>query len=442
MKIEQTLNNNNLIENNDFVGVACSGGSDSMALLHYLNTHKKELKIEVGAININHQIRQNSEDDSNFVVDYCKKNKIKCYKFDIDVLKIMQEDNLTLEEAARKARYAVFDSLLNRKVFNKIALGHHISDQVETVLLNLFRGTGLSGASGMDYKRDCYIRPLLDTSKEEILKYISEYNIPYVVDETNFENDANRNFIRNEIIPVIKQRWKSVEQNIVSFAKICKEDDDYIKNQVVFDGIIKDNNFVKVPLTYFNYDKSVVKRLVQSCFAYLKAQKDMESKHILSVIELALNGQNGKRITLPNKVSVHKEYDFLTITIKPTVATNQKWKFKLGNTKIENVGEIIVRKANSTLDSNGLFIDAKKLPKNIVWRFRNDGDIFEKFGGGTKKVKSFLIDKKIPQRERNTLPMLACANEIYLIAGVEISNKIRVDEKSKNIYSIEFIRKN
>ncbi len=443
MKILETINTNNLINSGDIIGVACSGGSDSMALLHFLTNNKKELGIEVVAININHKIRENSKSDSNFVLSYCKKNNIKCYQFNIDAIKIMQQDNLTLEEAARKVRYSVFNSLLERNVINKIALGHHVSDQVETVLLNIFRGTGLNGASGMEYKRGSYIRPLLDTTKKEILDYIKQNNIDFVTDETNFQNDANRNYIRNDIIPLIKQRWKNVENNILTFSKICKEDDEYIKKQVYLDGVIKDNNLVKIPLSYFNYDNSVVIRLIQDCFAYLNVQKDMERKHILSIINLAKTAKNGSRITLPNKLSVHKEYDFITLNIKPIIATVDKWIFKCGKTKIEGVGEIIVKKQNdATKQNNNLIIDADKLPKNIVWRFRNDGDIIEKFGGGTKKLKSYLIDKKIPLRERNILPVLACENEIFVIAGVEISNKLKIDSNSKKLYSINFIRKN
>ena len=221
--VKQTIKKHSLIKSGEIIGVACSGGADSMSLLHYLSENKEEYDIEVVAININHNIRENSSADSAFVSDYCKEHHIKCYKFNLDVFKLMQERNLTLEEAARVARYTMFDSLLSRGIIDKIALGHHISDQVETVLLNIFRGTGLNGASGINFVRGKYIRPLLDTTKDEILAYIHENELSYVDDETNFENDANRNYLRNTLMPIIRKRWPNVEQNILSFSKICKK---------------------------------------------------------------------------------------------------------------------------------------------------------------------------------------------------------------------------
>ena len=441
--VEKVLNKHNIISSGDIIGVACSGGADSMSLLHYLSQNKEALDIEVVAINIDHNIRSNSSSDSAFVSAFCKENHIKCYKFNIDVFKLMNDQKLTLEEAARKARYTMFDSLLARGIVDKIALGHHISDQVETVLFNIFRGTGLNGASGMDYLRGKYIRPLLDTTKQQIMAYIHKNEIPYVDDETNFESQANRNFIRNEIMPLIKQRWQNAEQNILSFSKVCKSDDEFIKSQMHFDSLITDTNNIKIPLSYFIYPESLTSRLILSCFEKLNIQKDMESKHIKAITELAKNSENGSKISLPNNTTAYKEYDFLTLITKPVKVAKNEWKFKCGKTEIPDSGTITIKKlVIPALKDNALVIDYKKLPKNAVWRFKQDGDIFTKFGGGTKKLKSVLIDKKIPLRLRNTLPVLAVDNEIYVIAGVEISDKVKLDDTTKTAYSIQFESKN
>lgn len=440
--IKQTIKNYSLINAGEIIGVACSGGADSMSLLHFLNENKEDYDIEVVAININHNIRDNSSSDSAFVSDYCKEHHIKCYKFNLDVFKLMQERSLTLEEAARVARYTMFDSLLSRGIVDKIALGHHISDQVETVLLNIFRGTGLNGASGINFVRGKYIRPLLNSTKDEILAYIHENELSYVDDETNFENDASRNYLRNTLMPIIRKKWPNVEQNILSFSKICKNDDEFIKSQMHFDAVIKDSDNVKIPLSYFIYSNSLISRLVMDCFEHLKVQKDMERKHISMVLNLALNGENGNKINLPNNVTVHKEYDFLTIVKKVVVVKNDQWKFKCGKTTIPDSGIITVKKLQvPALVDGSLVIDFKKLPKNAVWRFRQDGDVFTKFGGGTKKLKSVMADKKIPLRLRNTIPVLAVDNEIFVIAGIEISDKVKIDNTTSVAYAINFENK-
>lgn len=166
---------------------------------------------------------------------------------------------------------------------------------------------------------------------------------------------------------------------------------------------------------------------------------DVERKHISLIMALALRGENGKKLDLPMELSVHKEYDFVTLTNKHKERKILNLAFKCGEFEIEGVGKLKVKRINPkdfVKGNNNLMIDAKKLPKGAAWRFREDGDVFEKFGGGTKKLKSFLVDKKIPQRLRNLLPVLAYENEIYAIAGVEISEAVRMEEGVKVAYEI------
>jgi tRNA(Ile)-lysidine synthase len=152
-QILQTIKKEKLIKPGDVVGVATSGGSDSMALLHFLFTHKQELDIDVCAVHIDHALRENSAEDANFVMDYCKNNGIRAYKFRVDVPKLMEQKKMSVEAAAREARFGVFEALHRKNVVDKIAIAHNQKDQAETILLNLFRGTGLSGAGGMEFER-------------------------------------------------------------------------------------------------------------------------------------------------------------------------------------------------------------------------------------------------------------------------------------------------
>ena len=202
--VEKTIKKHKLFEAGETIGVAVSGGVDSMCLLQYIFDAKKEYGIDVVAINVDHQIRANSGDDSAFVAEHCKKLGIPCFCFKVDVPKIAAEKKLGLEECARNARYKIFDEVVKKGLCDKVAIAHHEADQVETVLLNIFRGAGLKGAAGMTAVQGTFIRPFLFTSKAEILKYAEEKNIPFVVDQTNLDSSYSRNFLRNEILP----KWK------------------------------------------------------------------------------------------------------------------------------------------------------------------------------------------------------------------------------------------
>lgn len=440
--VQKTINKYRMFKENEIVGVACSGGVDSISLLNFLNAIKDEYDIEVVAINVDHSIREESAEDSLFVQNFCKEKNIRCYKFKIDSVKIAKENKTSLEEGARIGRYGIFDSLLQRGIVDKIALGHHLQDQAETILLNIFRGSGLNGAKGMDFVRGKYIRPMLNTSKLEINQYAVENELPFVEDDSNFDETYSRNYLRHNIMPKLRMKWANLDKNIVDFGKICKEDDEYIKSQMMFDGIVEDRNVVRIPLSYFIYPTPIVNRMILNELEYLKASKDIEKKHLTIIKDMAKEAQNGVKINLPNSLTIHKEYDFLTISVKIPKPKLEPMDFRLGNFNLINFGSLTVRKTvNFNLVEKAHLIDANKLPKGCVIRTRQDGDVFTKFGGGTKKLKDYFIDRKIPQRIRNEIPLICKDNEVYCILGIEISDKVKIDETTKSAYILTYNNK-
>ena len=166
--------------------------------------------------------------------------------------------------------------------------------------------------------------------------------------------------------------------------------------------------------------------------------KDIERKHIEIIKNLAINGQNGAKVKLPMDVLAHKEYDYITLTNEQKEVKVLNLEFKCGTFMIDGFGKLVVKKTNNPqISEDNLIIDAKKLPKNVSWRFRREGDEITKFGGGTQKLKTYLSQKKIPLRQRDTIPVLASDSEIYVVAGVGISDKVRIDETTKQAYKIE-----
>ena len=182
-------------------------------------------------------------------------------------------------------------------------------------------------------------------------------------------------------------------------------------------------------------------RMIRRAFHSIDVYADIESKHIEMIKALARMGENGSKVSLPNKIFAICEYDYITIFKKVPKKSTQAWVFRPGRIKIDGLGTLIIRKAsNADIEPNKLKFDPDKLPKGVMWRFRRDGDVFEKFGGGTKKLKSYLVNKKVPARLRDNLPLLAGENEVYVIAGVEISEKIKIDENTKTIYEVTLNR--
>ena len=418
----------NLIKRGDTIGVAVSGGRDSMALLHYLSSLQNELDFEVVAIHIDHSLRETSGDDAMFVMSYCRRNHIRAYKFKIDVATLAKQKNQSIETAAREARYGVFESLVKKGIVDKIALAHHAEDQAETILLHLLRGSGLSGARGMEYeKRGIYIRPMLETKRSEIQRYINDNDIAFVEDETNKEDVYQRNYIRNKVMPLIVSRFPNAVEALNSFANACKEDDNFISSQVMTEALILENpKTVKIPCACFLGAPSLSSRLV------------FKALDMIGIKNLAINGQNGAKVKLPMDVLAHKEYDYITLTNEQKEVKILNLEFKCGTFMIDGFGKLIVKKTNNPqISEDNLIIDAKKLPKNVSWRFRREGDEITKFGGGTQKLKTYLSQKKIPLRQRDTIPVLASDSEIYVVAGVGISDKVRIDETTKQAYKIE-----
>lgn len=445
-KIKNVVLENQLIKENETIGVACSGGMDSMCLLTSLNELSKELNFKVIAINVDHGIRENSARDSEFVENFCKKNGIAVKIFKVDAIKTSEDKKVSIELAAREERYKVFDGLFEHKIVDKLALGHHMADQAETILLNILRGSGLGGAKGMTFVRDNkYIRPMLQISKSEIKAFVVSNEIPFVEDETNQSNDYTRNYLRNVLMPMIRSKWSNADQTISNFGAICKEDDDYIYSTLRDDGVeLESNNTIKIPTSYFIINKpSAMNRIILKAFNKIGASVDIEAKHLLLILDLGENGENGSKLNLPHKISVIKEYNYVTITNKASKEREETYKFVRDNNKVSipDFG-IIEIKRTTKRDPNEFshLIDAKKVPIGAIWRFKQDGDLIEKFGGGTKSLSDYLIDKKVPSRIRRNLPVLAINNEILIVAGVDISNKVKVDENTRTALGVDIIR--
>lgn len=425
-----------LIKAGDKVAVAVSGGVDSMALLHYLKGLSEELDFSLCVVTVDHGIRENSNLDNQLVLDFCKENDIKANCFKVDALKYAKENKKSVELSARELRYGIFDSLLSKKIVDKIALAHHLNDQAETVLMNLFRGAGSQGGGGMKEQRGGYIRPFLRTTKKTIERYAKTNKLPVAQDHTNFENDYARNYLRNQIMPLIEKEWAGASENLASFAEIYRQDAQYFEKSVSLEGIMFFDKMAKVPVGHFFEPLAYASRLMLKTLSQIGVVQDIERKHINIIYDFALKSETGKKLNLPNGLVVSKEYDFVIFQNKHEEIKAFELPFRIGKFKAGAYGKFEVKKV-AGLENEGLYVDANKIPKGAKWRLIESKDTIAKFGGGTKKLKDFLVDKKNSARERKILPVLAFENEVYVVLGVEISSMAKVDEQTKVIYQIK-----
>ena len=414
-----------LIKKNQTIAVALSGGKDSICLLHNLLAIKNDYNLTIKAINIDHSIRgKDSENDSLFVKNYCEKLGVSLAFFKVDAITFSKENGYSLEQGARILRYEVFDNLLKENFCDAIATAHHKSDNFETVLFNIFRGTGLKGLTGIPKTRKNYIRPLLNASRKEIEDYIIKNNIPYVEDATNFDSEYSRNYIRNEIAPKILEKFPSAEDAVSRLSLLAKEEDEFL-NQLAFSYIKNENENY-----YFSTDipPIMMKRCAKIILSCLGVDKDYESVNLNDVVKLSTL-QNGSKINLPKGVVAVKLYSVISFCVQVTPYLIDETPFAVDTFKFHDYS----LKITTEFVEKALKFDGDKVPKNAVIRNRKNGDLFTKFGGGTKKLKDFLIDKKVPRYSRDSIPVLAVGNKILAVFGVEISEDIKVDTNTKNI---------
>jgi len=400
------------------VCVALSGGRDSIALAHFLIAHQKDGNYFLSAVNCEHGIRgEESLRDSAFVSDFCKKHSLPLYTFSEDCLKKAREEKISVETAARLFRYGCFEKLLAEGAADEIATAHHADDNAETVLFNICRGTSLSGLKGIADRKG-FVRPFISVTREEIDRYIKENALSYVEDSTNGEENATRNIIRRRVLPVLKENIHGAVKNISRLSSLAREDDEFLYS------LSEKYLTIKGGAAYIDISapRPLFFRAALTAIKGFGIEKDYTSEHLLSLFNLAKN-ESGSMISLPAGYTAIREYDKVCIYIKgikPTIAL----PFAVGKTVIGG-REVEITSEKKEGKGKTLRFDVSAIPEGAVFRFRRDGDIFKKFGGGTKKLKEFFCEKKIPLKERDLIPLIAKDNEVLAVCGVEISDKIK-----------------
>ena len=320
-KILETIKKYNLIENGDKLVLAVSGGPDSITMLDILNEIRNEkiINFEICVAHINHMIREEAKSDELYVKKYCEEKNIDFYSKSIDVLKLANNNKTGTEEMGRIVRYKFFDEVLEKTSSNKVSLAHNKNDKAETIIMNIIRGSGISGLKGIEPKRGKYIRPLIECERCEIENYCKEKNLNPRIDKTNFDNTYTRNKIRNIVIPYIKEEFNPYIVNTLNrLSELVVEEEDYIENRVkkVYESILikEDKKEIILDLKRFNEQEKVIKSriVLYTITRILGNSQGIGKVHIEDIIKLCSNNIGNKFLT-PNKnikilVKNHKIY--------------------------------------------------------------------------------------------------------------------------------------
>jgi len=446
----ETIKKYNMINEGDSVICALSGGADSVCLLHILNSIKGDLKFNLYAAHLNHMLRgKEAEEDTRFVKSLCDSLNIPLTIKYADIKKEAKDKNISQEMAGRIARYSFFEELSKNFESPKIAVAHNKNDNAETVLLNLIRGTGIAGLCGIPYVRGNIIRPLINTTRDEILNYLKEKSLTYRFDSSNNSLDYQRNRVRNVIIPEINKINPNFIESIINCAESLKADRDFIQSFVDEFPIQKRGEKISFKTSAFlAFHESVQNKIIIKALNMLNIE-GITQKTITDCIDIIKN-RTGRKRDLPGGFIAEKSYDdFLIHKESKKPAEDETYPIILG--KEQQIGDFIIQSSileekeflncYKSLKSkkNTIILDLDKTPKNITLRRRKNGDFFYPLGlGGKKKLKDFFIDEKIPRDLRDLPCVLEGDRKILAVLPYRADARFAADCQTKKAVIFQF----
>jgi tRNA(Ile)-lysidine synthase len=311
-EVLKTIETYNLIEKNDKIVIGVSGGPDSICLLHVLYGLKEKLGIEIVVAHVNHMLRDVADLETEYVQKFCKKLGIECYVKKADILEISKTQKKGTEEVGRQVRYDFFDEVAKKTNSNKIATAHNSNDRAETVILNILRGSGLSGLKGIEPIRDNkYIRPLINTDRQDIENYCNDNKLEPKYDKTNNENIYTRNKVRNTVIPYIKKEFNpNIIKTINRLSSLATEENEYLQaitKQEFENLLIEKTENIILDLHKFNSLNLVIKRrlILYTINEVLHTTNGIEKVNIDDIIKLCKNNIGNKYLMPIKEIKVY-----------------------------------------------------------------------------------------------------------------------------------------
>jgi tRNA(Ile)-lysidine synthase len=469
-RLGQELLEEGLIEKDDRVVVAVSGGPDSMALLHLLRELNGTLdwSLRLDVAHLNHRIRgEDADEDAAFVQAAADGLQLPCTVETRDIPAMASERGLAVEETGRQERYAFFGRVALQTGSNVVALAHHADDNAETILHRIIRGTGLRGLSGIPHSRALsassgvrIIRPLLRWRRAQIMEYVNNSGIAYRDDATNASDEIMRNRIRNRVLPMLEQDINpQAREALIRLGEQAEWLEEFLRETVqrTFETLIISRNDRELVL---NADALARKsRIVQAELVRLGyrslglGEQDLSFAHLVSVLDLIADPASGKQAVLPNGLTLQKRYHQLTFslpieesreTIAPEIAVNLPGVTVLPIRRLEiecAIQEVTekdipdLRRAATRLEE---YIDFEAVRPPLVVRKRRPGDRFFPLGApGSKKLSDFLTSTKVDPREREKIAVLCDHLGPIWIIGHRIDDRVKMTALTRRVLRLK-----
>ena len=435
----------------DRVVAGISGGADSVCLLFVLSAWKEQYGLELAAAHINHGIREDAGEDARFVEALCRQLCIPFYLKETDVHKLAEEQKCSEEEAGRNFRYQTFEEVAQEFSAEKIAVAHNLNDRSETMLFHLFRGSGIKGLAGIPPVRGKIIRPLLCVEREEIETYLAGKGQKFCQDSTNGEDVYTRNRIRHHILPYVEREIVSgCVRHMGQTAALLAETEDYLSLQTE-DAVRAcvdrhENGYCLDREVFLTYHPAIRRRVLFELVKKLSpGQKDISKIHVEELLELFQREGNGQ-IHLPFGICGRRIYG--KVCLEQGVFPEKKPD--LSEIKMElqvfPISDLPQNNENSLIFPQNQYtkwFDYDKMKKSPELRTRSGGDYLtirdQKGELHHKKLKEYMVTEKIPQDQRDRIPVLAEDSHVIWLVGYRISEYYKVSENTKQVLQVQLI---
>lgn len=449
-KVEKYCITNKLIEKGDRIVVGVSGGPDSLCLLSLLNSLKDKYELRLIVVHINHSLREEADFEENYVKEIATKLNLNFFSKKVDINMLSKERKCSTEEVARNVRYEFFREVLEKTNSNKIAVAHNKNDNAETVLMNIIRGSGNTGVSGIDNKNNDIIRPLICISRNEIEKYCEEKSLTTMIDKTNFETVYTRNKVRNLVIPMLKEINPDIIESLNRFSEIVRDEEEFIEEyaEEIYNKIVihnEDELYIEKD-EFFKLKVGLKRRILRmAIYEFNKSLKDVSFKTVNNAIDEIEHSQNGNIIKIVPGVKIFVQYNKLKFIKEKIEIEDYIYELNIpGRVYLKEINKWITVEVKNAEDvgiteknPNIHFFDIAKTGKKLYVRNRKNGDYFYPTGmEGKKKLKDFFSDLKLEKRDE--IPIVTNGEEIVWVVGLRSSKKFLKDKSTKEVIIINY----
>ena len=459
-KIKAVIKENELLKDGERVVVGVSGGTDSVCLLLVL---KEIMPPEcITAVHINHGIRgDEATRDEDFVLKLCKRLEIRLEIRRLDVPLFARDNKISEEEAGRILRYRVFEEIRLLYKADKIAVAHNLNDVAETFLMNLSRGSGITGLTGIKLRSGVLIRPLIKTSRAEIEEIVTYLGESFITDSTNNSLIYTRNRIRKRIIPELEEVNERAVSHINDTCERLEKIEGYIIKEAAnaYKSYVTKGKDIFISNEILSLDEVIIEEVLHKALSEAAGRaRDIGSVHISYLLEL-FSKQVGREIDFPYQVRAFREYK--GIRLKGSANKSETGEsiqmlpeLLLHTEDVEGISTVASEEDNirltfedgsvKNLSQNSCirWFDYDKIAENVMVRFKEEGDFLViSPEGDKKKLKKYFVDSKIPSDKRGGIPLVVSGNDVLWIIGYRTGEGARITKSTKKLLKMEIKRK-